>query len=103
MSAFFDATNRNPQSCDFSGNASIVPNAPSPSAAQAAATSCLANLAATFTPTSPATTSGSNGGSGGGSGGSGTTHSSGSVRTAVMGISLTLVALIGGGIWTLVV
>lgn len=100
FSAFYDATNRNPQSCDFSGNATIVPNAPSPSAAQAAASSCLANLASTFTPTSPATTSGSNSQ---GSGGSGKTNTSGSVKTAIMGISLTLVALIGGGIWTLLI
>ncbi|GJJ09557.1 hypothetical protein Clacol_003780 [Clathrus columnatus] len=99
MSEFFDITNRNPVSCNFDGNATAVPNAPSPTQAQAAASSCLANLAATFTPTSPATSSGSGSNSGPGSSGS----TSGGFKTAVTVISLTWVVMISAGLWTLLV
>lgn len=99
MSEFFDITNRNTASCDFAGNATIVPNAPSPSAAKAAATSCLANLATTFTPTAPAMTSQGSGGSNKG-GGAGSANS-GDVKTAAIGFSLMSLGLVGGGVWTL--
>ena len=76
MSEFYEATNRNKQSCDFGGNATIVPSAPSDApAVSAAVSSCLSGAIATFVPVAPSTTaSGGNGAQNtntGGSGGSG--------------------------------
>ncbi|KAF5375191.1 hypothetical protein D9758_000023 [Tetrapyrgos nigripes] len=67
MSEFYEITNRNPASCDFAGNGTVNPLAPSGvSAANAAASSCIANPSATFTPSS-APNSGNGGSSSGGS------------------------------------
>ncbi|KAF8490720.1 Glucanosyltransferase-domain-containing protein [Gautieria morchelliformis] len=106
FSQFYDVTNRNSQSCDFSGNATVVSNPPSSSAAAAAATSCLANAQTTFAPTAPAGSSGSGTGSS-------TATSSAKGNTAqrpvaiftdargILGVGLmTLLALVGGS-WTL--
>lgn len=55
MSLYYEINNRNPQSCDFAGNATVNNNAPaSQSAANSAASSCIASPSATFTPSSPA-------------------------------------------------
>ncbi|TBU34938.1 Glucanosyltransferase-domain-containing protein [Dichomitus squalens] len=81
MSEFYEATNRAATSCDFSGNATVNPNAPtSASAENAAASSCLSNPNAVFTPSSPASASGSS--STGGSTGSGQSGSSGNKNAA---------------------
>jgi hypothetical protein len=54
MSSFYEANNRDPQACSFSGNGTINSNAPSSaSAANAAASSCLPNPTATFIPSAP--------------------------------------------------
>lgn len=58
FSLFYDVTKRNAQSCDFSGNATVVPTPPQN--ATVAASSCL-STDAVFTPPAP-TGSGSNSG-----------------------------------------
>jgi 1,3-beta-glucanosyltransferase GAS1 len=67
MSLYYELQNRNPQACDFSGNATVNNDAPaSASAANSAASSCISNPSATFTPSStgtPSTVSGSSGSS----------------------------------------
>lgn len=74
MTEFYEATNRNAQSCSFAGNATINTKAPSDTnALNDAVSACLANTAATFTPTTPAS-----GGSGGGTSTGGSNGSSGS-------------------------
>jgi len=98
MSEYYEATNRNAQSCNFAGNATINSQAPSASAA-AAATSCVANPSATFTPTAsggPATSSGS----------AGTSTKSGSSHMlnnpqAVLGLGVALIFSVAGGLLTL--
>jgi len=59
FSAFYEVTKRNPQSCSFAGNATVNTNAPSSSsAANDAASSCLASApSGTFVPSSVATAS----------------------------------------------
>lgn len=71
MSEFYELTNRNPASCNFAGNATVNPLAPSGvSAANSAASSCISNPSATFTPSSTGSSGGgSSGGSASGSGG----------------------------------
>ncbi|KAG6814048.1 hypothetical protein H0H92_003898 [Tricholoma furcatifolium] len=60
MSDYYQLENRNAQACSFAGNGTINSSAPtSASAANAAASSCLANPSATFVPSAPATASGS--------------------------------------------
>ncbi|KAG6814049.1 hypothetical protein H0H92_003899 [Tricholoma furcatifolium] len=60
MSAYYMLEGRTAQSCSFAGNGTVNPSAPtSVSAADAAASSCLANPSATFVPSAPATTGGS--------------------------------------------
>ena len=81
MTEFYEATNRNAQSCDFAGNATINKNAPSDTnALNDAVSACLANTAATFTPTTPA--SGGSGGSSTNNGGSGGSSSPSSKSSA---------------------
>ncbi|KAF8592022.1 carbohydrate-binding module family 43 protein [Ramaria rubella] len=107
FSAFYEITNRNAQSCDFSGNATIVSNPPASSAVAAAATSCLSNVAATFTPTAPA---------GSGTGGSSTSTSGSSSpknnaatgsfaifasAQSVFGVAFMTLGAFFGGLWTL--
>jgi hypothetical protein len=54
MSKYYEITNRNPQSCNFAGNATVNPSASASVSASAVASSCFANAAAVFTPSSPA-------------------------------------------------
>lgn len=59
MSEYYEANNRDPQACSFSGNGTVNSNAPpSVSAANAAASSCLPNPTATFIPSAPSGASG---------------------------------------------
>ncbi|KAL0950622.1 hypothetical protein HGRIS_007414 [Hohenbuehelia grisea] len=88
MSQFYEATNRNPASCSFAGNATINTNAPSSvSAANSAASSCVSNPAATFTPSAPASggsgSSGNGGSNGNGGNGGSNSGSNGSSNGAI--------------------
>ena len=97
MSEFYEATNKNPQSCSFSGNAVVNPSASA--SASAVASSCFANAAAVFTPSAPAT---------GVSSPTSTSKShSGSVRLvgnpdAIVGMSVMAIVAVMSAIWTLV-
>ncbi|KAG9223189.1 glycoside hydrolase family 72 protein [Pleurotus ostreatus PC15] len=113
MSQYFEINNRNPQSCSFSGNATVNSAAPSSaSAANAAASSCISNPSATFTPSAPATTGGSGGSSGGGgssNGGSsgGNNNSNGAVplitdARALLGLGSMAAVGFASAIWVLV-
>lgn len=94
---FYEATNRNPQSCDFGGNATINSQAPTNSAAAASAVSqCLASGTATFVPSAPASTGGSGGGSSPSSGGSGSGSGSQSGNGAAAAFTGT--ALVGAAL-----
>lgn len=115
MTQFYEATNRNPASCDFAGNATVNTNAPSSvDAENSAVSSCLANSAATFTPTAPSTSGGSSGGgssTGGGSSSSGDSSDSngalshtsflGDLKGGVFGTGLLLTMMVATGFWTL--
>ncbi|KAF8319321.1 carbohydrate-binding module family 43 protein/Glycoside hydrolase family 72 protein [Clavulina sp. PMI_390] len=118
MSSLYEATNRDPVTCNFSGNATQNPSAPPTKAsAEAAAQSCLnASPASTFTPSSvpiPGTSSATNSGSTG-SGTPTSTHNSGAGTWRRLGLGFThggsgwegVVALMmvtvgamGSGIW----
>ncbi|GBE78403.1 1,3-beta-glucanosyltransferase gel4 [Sparassis crispa] len=106
MSEFYEATNRNAQSCSFGGNATINSKAPSGVSASAAASSCLSNPSATFTPSAPSTTPSSSSGSGSGSGSSGSGSKSAGARLSsnhqvLLGIVLAGLCSIAGGVLTL--
>jgi len=112
FSALYEANSRNPQACSFSGNATVNPAAPSTAtAAEAAASSCLAPATTTFTPTGPAapaathaggsSTGGSgspsgSGTAGSGSGGNAAGRSSGDVQT-LFGMSFAVAATVALG------
>ncbi|THH19069.1 hypothetical protein EUX98_g8845 [Antrodiella citrinella] len=103
MSEFYEATNRNVQSCSFGGNATINVNAPSSVAnANAAATSCLSNPSATFTPTAPSAGAGGSSGSSGGSSGSGSgSKANGAVSDrALVGAGLITLLSVAAGVFT---
>jgi len=115
MTSYYEATNRNAQSCDFAGNATINKNAPSDTnAVNAAVSACLANSAAVFTPTTPSTSGGgsSSGGGSGNGGGSGSPSSSKNaalgqrgllmdVKSGAIGTALMLVVTVAAGFMTL--
>ena len=104
MSEFYEDTNKNPQSCNFGGNATLNRVIPSASAT-AAASSCIANPSATFTPSAPTTSGGSSSSSGGGSGGSGTRSGSVSLTgglDVVVGMGVMAIVGVMGAVWTLV-
>ena len=110
MSEFYEANNRNPQSCDFAGNATVNKNAPSTiQDANAAASSCLSNPSATFTPSAPSTTptsqqpGGSGSGGGGGSGGNNNNNGAASLvggQQAVLGLIVATLFIVAGGVLT---
>lgn len=103
FSEYYQANNRNPQSCDFAGNATVNSTAPSDvSSANAAATSCFASASSVFTPTAPA----SSGSSSSSSSSSGTKSPSGAVplvgdARALWGIGAMVVVGAASGVWTL--
>ena len=98
MSKYYEVTNRNPQSCNFAGNATVNPSVSATVSASAVASSCFANAAAVFTPSAPAT-----------SGSSPTSTSktgSGSVSLvgnldARVGISVMAIVAVMSAVWTL--
>ena len=84
MTQFYEVTDRNAESCSFSGNATINTGAPGTlSAIDSAVSECLSNTAATFTPTAPSGDDGGSTGGGGGSGSGGTPRPSQSDNSAV--------------------
>ena len=109
MDAFYEATNRNAQSCDFAGNATVNSQAPSNSAAVASAvTACLAAVPSTFTPSAPASTSGAaatgSSGSGSGSGAGSGSADSGALAfgaPAVVGVFVSAMFSVLGGLLVL--
>ncbi|KAF7789199.1 hypothetical protein EIP86_000138 [Pleurotus ostreatoroseus] len=101
MDQYYELTNRVATSCDFGGNATINVNAPTGTAASAAASSCLSNPNATFVPSAPSTTAGSGAaatGSGssssGSNSGSGTSGSNGNSASGAVGREAFVGALI---------
>ncbi|CAA7259990.1 unnamed protein product [Cyclocybe aegerita] len=104
MSQFYEANDRNPQSCSFAGNGTVNPLAPTGSASSAAS-SCIANPSAVFTPSAVPTTANS-GATGGATttGGSGTnTGAAASLidTNALLGTGLMGIISVLGAIWTL--
>lgn len=110
MTQYYELTNRNAQSCDFAGNATVNSHAPSSTnALNSAVSACLANADATFTPTQPA--NGGSGGSGGSGGGSGSSQTSNAavgqalmlsdLKTGALNAGIMLVGMIAAGFWTL--
>lgn len=113
MTSFYEASNRNAQTCDFQGNATINKNAPSDTnAVNAAVSACLSGSAAVFTPTTPSTSGSGSGSGGSGSGGSGSPSSSKNaalgqrgmimdVKSGAFGTALMLVVTVAAGFMTL--
>lgn len=107
MSQYYEINNRDAQACSFAGNGTVNPLAPSASAANAAASSCIPSPTATFTPTAPAggNTPGATGSSGNGGGSGGTRPNSGSAlyvdTQPFAGVAAMAVISLVGGIWTL--
>ncbi|KAI0702424.1 Glucanosyltransferase-domain-containing protein [Cytidiella melzeri] len=107
---YYELTNRNAQSCDFAGNATINSHAATNSAAVASAvSSCLSNPSATFVPSAPASTtagtsnpSGSSSSSGGGTSGNGGSNGAlGGSQQAVFGAALASLFALAGGLFAL--
>ena len=108
MTQFYEANNRNPQSCSFAGNATVNSQAPSSvSQANAVASSCLANPSATFIPSAPATTAGGSSGSGSTGGSNGNNNNNAAVsqllgsRQAWVGLGVGALVSVLGGVFTL--
>ena len=107
MDQYYELTNRVSTSCDFLGNATIVSNAPSGTAAVAAQSSCLANPDATFVPVAPTTATGAgssgtgSGSSGGQSGSGGSKNGASGMGRAVAGVVAMVLGVIGGGLLVL--
>jgi hypothetical protein len=103
FSQFYLATNDNPQSCDFAGNATVNSASPTSAAAvNAAVTSCFAATPAVYTPLTPTTTlalgahtSGSAPHSSGGS--TGGAVSIFADRMALIGVIVASLCVLGGG------
>ncbi|KAJ8454059.1 hypothetical protein ONZ45_g19455 [Pleurotus djamor] len=111
MSQYYEINNRNAQACSFSGNGTVNSAAPSsPSAANAAASSCIANPSATFTPSAPPTQTGSSGSgnnNGGGSSGGGSSNNNNGAMPlmadvrAVFGLSSMVIAALASAFFVL--
>lgn len=103
MSEFYEASNRDPNTCMFAGNATVNPLAPSSaSAANSAASSCISNPSATFTPGTPSNSVGggsSNGGSS--SGGSNGAIALVADENAIYGMAGVLAMGVLSAVWTL--
>lgn len=100
MSQYYLDNNENVQACSFGGNGTVNSHAPSStSAANAAASSCLASATGTSVPTLPA---GGNPASGGGSSSTPGTSGAAALDTKALG-SVAMLVVIGvfSGVWTL--
>ncbi|KAG5352716.1 1,3-beta-glucanosyltransferase gel4 [Termitomyces sp. T112] len=106
MSDFYQLSDRNPQACNFAGNATINQSAPaSASAADAAASSCLSNAAATFVPSAVASTFGSSS-TGSSTSSTSTKGNNGAVglignNNALLGMTVMSLVSIASAVWTL--
>jgi len=105
MSEYYEANNRQASACSFGGNGTVNPSAPSSvSAANAVASSCVANPSAVFTPSSVPTSAGGSTGSGSTGSSSGKTSGSNAVfndPNTLFSLSLMTIVTVLGGIWTL--
>jgi hypothetical protein len=102
MSLYYEANQRNVQACSFSGNGTVNSNAPSSvSAANAAASSCISNPGAVFTPTPAPTTSGKSSTTATGRPTKGAAVSLLEGPHALVGLTMTAVVALLGGLWTL--
>jgi 1,3-beta-glucanosyltransferase GAS1 len=103
FSQFYLATNDNPQSCDFTGNATV--NSASPTTAadvNAAVTSCFAATPAVYTPLTPTTTLAPGAHTGGSTPRSSGGSTGGAVsifadRMALVGVIVASLCVLGGG------
>lgn len=106
MTSYYEATNRNSQSCNFGGNATVNTAAPSSaSALNSAVSQCLSNTQTTFTPSLPSTTAGSSSATHAGSSNSPQT-SSGAIRAvngleSVAGLLVALAFSVASGFYVL--
>ncbi|KAG9314720.1 carbohydrate-binding module family 43 protein/Glycoside hydrolase family 72 protein [Chiua virens] len=99
MSQYYADNNNNAQACSFAGNGTVNSHAPSgTSAANAAASSCLASATSTSVPTLPG---GGSSGSGGGSSSAPSTSGAVALNTKALGGILVLVVIgVVSGLWT---
>jgi hypothetical protein len=98
MSEFYEITNRNAQSCNFAGNATVNPTVSATVSASAVASSCFANAAAVFTPSALATS--------GSSSTSTAKTGSGSISLvgnldAIVGMGVMAIVAVMSAVWTL--
>jgi len=99
MSKYYEANNKNAQSCSFAGNGTVNPS--STSAADAAASSCISNPGAVFTPTAIATTNGGATGKATATGKTGNANAAFGNVDVLLGMVLMAVVSVIGGVWTL--
>lgn len=101
MSLYYEANKRVQQACSFAGNGTVNPKAPSTvSAANAAASSCIANPGAVFTPTpAPSTTGKSSSSTSQSTKGAAVSLLEGS--RAIFGLTMTAAVALLGGLWIL--
>ena len=96
MSQFYEITDKNSQSCNFAGNATLNPVTPTASAS-AVASSCFASASSVFTPSSPVTS--------GSSPTSTSKHGNDSVSLnldMIVGMSVMAIVAVMSAVWTLV-
>ena len=98
MSKYYEATSRNPQSCNFAGNATANPSVAATVSASAVASSCFASAPTVFTPSASATS--------GSSPASTSKTGSGSVSLvgnldAIVGMSVMAIVAVMSAVWTL--
>jgi hypothetical protein len=94
MSLYYEAR-KNAQACSFGGNGTVNPN--SVSAANAAASSCISNPGSVFTPSPAPSTTGKTQSSG-----TSKPKSAGvSLEGPLLGLTITAVVTLLGGLWTL--
>jgi hypothetical protein len=99
MSKYYEATNRNAQSCSFAGNGTVNPS--STAAADAAASSCISNPSAVFTPSAVVTTKGGATGKATATGKTGHANATFGNADALLGMVIMAVVSVIGGVWTL--
>ncbi|TFY83134.1 hypothetical protein EWM64_g879 [Hericium alpestre] len=86
MSQFYEANNRDPQSCSFGGNGTVNTAAPSSvTAANNVASSCLASATGTSVPTAPSSAGGSSSSTGSGQNSGSNGGNSNSAMSAILG------------------
>jgi hypothetical protein len=102
MSEFYEANNRNAQSCSFGGNGTVNTAAPSSvTAANAAASSCVSNPSAVFTPTAPSGSPGSPSSSGTGKSGKSAAAPLIGDSHGTLGLAMLVLVSVSSALWTL--